>query len=324
MPNEPLISVIMPAYNCELYINQAIDSILNQTYQSFELLICDDCSTDSTREVVDKYRSIDQRIKIFHNDKNLGELQTRNKLLNISNGMLIAFQDADDYSDNRRLELQAKTLTDNDLAMVGCQVAVVDKRNRILRVNSKRCEYKDILANIGRENQFGGATMMIKRKALDSIGGKYRMFFDRLSCLDYDLSYLLSEKYPCINLPEVLYFYRQHPDAVSKTIDIKRYLAHKIVQFLARQREEQGIDDLMLGNEKRLNQFFDEICAPYISDQSLVYRDYAANFMHNRLYKKAIATSWEAVKKRPTKWLNWMTLQYCIRKSILSIFNHGI
>ena len=69
--NEPLISVIIPAYNVEKYINETLNSILNQTYQNFEILIADDRSSDRTKEIIDLYK--DPRIKKFHNENNLGD-----------------------------------------------------------------------------------------------------------------------------------------------------------------------------------------------------------------------------------------------------------
>ncbi|MBL7917984.1 MAG: glycosyltransferase family 2 protein, partial [Bacteroidia bacterium] len=71
--SEQLISILMPAYNCEKFVKQAIESVLDQSYSNFELLIADDCSTDQTKKVIDSYS--DQRIKKFHNQVNLGYLK---------------------------------------------------------------------------------------------------------------------------------------------------------------------------------------------------------------------------------------------------------
>ena len=90
----------MPAYNCEKYIHQAIDSVLNQTHINFELLIADDCSTDTTKQIIDSYK--DPRIKTFHNNINLGYLKASNKLFSLCKGSYITFQDADDTSELNR------------------------------------------------------------------------------------------------------------------------------------------------------------------------------------------------------------------------------
>ena len=82
---------MIPAYNVEKYIRQAIDSILNQTYSYFELLIADDASTDTTKQIINAYQKIDPRIKTFHNKKNEGYLLTTNKLFQKCKGDYIAF-----------------------------------------------------------------------------------------------------------------------------------------------------------------------------------------------------------------------------------------
>src|ERR1700752_3454291 len=120
-----LVSVIMPAYNCEKYVKKAIDSILNQTYSNFELLIADDCSKDSTKNIIDSYT--DNRIKRFHNETNMGYLQASNKLFKECEGDFITFQDADDYSAPNRLELLISFLEKNSsYSCVGSNVIKVD------------------------------------------------------------------------------------------------------------------------------------------------------------------------------------------------------
>ena len=103
-----MISVIMPAYNCELYVEMAIKSILEQTYKDFELLIADDASKDNTKKIIDDLAKTDSRIKTFHNESNLGYLQASNKLFEKCSGEYITFQDADDFSDVTRFEKLVK------------------------------------------------------------------------------------------------------------------------------------------------------------------------------------------------------------------------
>ncbi len=103
---EPLVSVIIPAYNCERFIIQSLDSIINQTYQNLEIIVCDDASKDKTRKIIDSYS--DPRIKRFHNEYNMGYLITWNKLMAFATGEYITFQDADDVSDTKRIEILLK------------------------------------------------------------------------------------------------------------------------------------------------------------------------------------------------------------------------
>ena len=113
-----LISIITPAYNAEKYISETIDSVLKQTYVNWELIIIDDCSTDSTSEIVQNYQKKDDRIKYYRLANNSGAAATpRNKGIEISRGEYIAFLDSDDLWLAEKLEKQIESLklTNTDL-----------------------------------------------------------------------------------------------------------------------------------------------------------------------------------------------------------------
>lgn len=101
-----LVSIITPSYNTANFISQTIESVLNQTYTNWEMIIIDDCSTDNTKEVVTKYK--DSRIMYIENEKNLGAAISRNRALKIAKGEWIAFLDSDDLWDKSKLEKQLK------------------------------------------------------------------------------------------------------------------------------------------------------------------------------------------------------------------------
>lgn len=107
-----LVSIIMPSYNTDKFIEDTINSVLNQTYQNWELIIVDDCSTDNTNEVVSKFLS-DKRIKYLKNEKNSGAAVSRNKALREAKGKWIAFLDSDDLWMPNKLEKQIKFMEDN-------------------------------------------------------------------------------------------------------------------------------------------------------------------------------------------------------------------
>ena len=104
MTGMPLVSVLMPAYNSELYIAQAIDSILDQTHSNLELLIFDDGSSDDTRKVIESYSDL-RVIKVL-SDQNYGVVRARNELIDRANGKYIALMDADDIAEPTRLQKQ--------------------------------------------------------------------------------------------------------------------------------------------------------------------------------------------------------------------------
>ena len=102
----PLVSIIMPAYNCEKYITEAIASVINQTYQNWELIVIDDCSQDNTVNIVKRLALEDTRINLYQNERNVGVSKTRNKGLSIAKGQWIAFLDSDDCWASEKLEKQ--------------------------------------------------------------------------------------------------------------------------------------------------------------------------------------------------------------------------
>ena len=99
---KPLVSIMMPAYNAGKYIGRAIESVLAQTYENWELIIVDDCSTDNTYEIAASYK--DPRIRIFRNDVNIGPGPSRNEAIKYSRGEWLAYLDADDIWLPQRLE----------------------------------------------------------------------------------------------------------------------------------------------------------------------------------------------------------------------------
>lgn len=96
MNNQPLVSVLMTAYNREIYIAEAIESVISSTYQNLELIIVDDCSVDETVEIARRYAQQDKRIKLHINEKNLGDYPNRNKAISHAAGKYIMFCDSDD------------------------------------------------------------------------------------------------------------------------------------------------------------------------------------------------------------------------------------
>ena len=98
--NKPLVSVIMPVYNAEKYLDRSISSIINQTYDNLEILLIDDCSTDNSYNILKEYAKKDKRIKVFHNQENQHVSETRNVGIRNSTGKYLYFIDSDDFIDN--------------------------------------------------------------------------------------------------------------------------------------------------------------------------------------------------------------------------------
>lgn len=114
---ENLVSVIMPAYNSANYIEEAIESVVNQSYKNWELIIVDDNSNDNTEEIVNKIIEKDNRIKYFKFRKNMGAAHARNKAMEMAEGRFLAFLDADDIWEKEKLNIQINYMLDNKCAI---------------------------------------------------------------------------------------------------------------------------------------------------------------------------------------------------------------
>ncbi len=122
-----LVSIIMPAYNSSPWIEEAISSVKNQTYENWELLICDDCSTDNTVEIVKKMRQVDERIILTQNKVNSGTGISSNNSLNLAKGRYIAFLASDDLWVYNKLELQLNYMQQNDISMCYTSYDIVNE-----------------------------------------------------------------------------------------------------------------------------------------------------------------------------------------------------
>lgn len=210
---DPLISVIMPAYNCEQYVREAIDSVLNQTYQNIELLVADDGSTDATKKIIDSYT--DARIKTFHNSRNLGYLKTSNLLVAQCAGDYISFQDADDSCVPERFEIFLKEFDkDPELACVGSFANRINEDGKLMEMIHLKCGYQEIKKDLPQVFNCIGSALMVKRKVIDTVG-LYDDYFDRCGSEDLYWYGIVAHKYKSINIPKALYNYRLNSQSVS-------------------------------------------------------------------------------------------------------------
>ena len=114
--NNDLVSIIMPSYNCGKFVEETIRSVQNQTYQNWEIIFMDDCSTDDTLRLVSALRDKDNRINLYQNYGNLGAAVSRNNALREAKGRWIAFLDSDDLWEPTKLEKQIRFMEDNRYA----------------------------------------------------------------------------------------------------------------------------------------------------------------------------------------------------------------
>ena len=167
------ISVLMSVFNDEINVESSISGVLNQTYDNFELLIMDDCSTDSTKKIIKKYKDKDKRVKIFENSKNIGLTRSLNKLLNEAQGDLIARQDSDDLSLTQRFERQIEEIQSKDI--IGCGTRAIIKDSSRVTPNKSYFIPKKIVMNL--KNPFVHGSMMLFKNEVIELGGYDERFY---------------------------------------------------------------------------------------------------------------------------------------------------
>lgn len=161
------ISVILQVFNGENTIKNAINSILNQSYSDFELIIIDDGSSDRTLEIIKKVANIDQRIKIIKNSKNIGPTSSINKGIRIAKGEFIARQDAPDFSLPNRFEKQLKFLQENvDYSFCGSNIIIKQNKHSSIKI----FEESDIRKKLIINNCFVHSTIFIRKDVFDRFG----------------------------------------------------------------------------------------------------------------------------------------------------------
>ena len=135
MNREDLVSIITPSYNTGEYIEETIDSVLNQTYDNWEMIIVDDCSTDNTDDIVAQYD--DDRIIYVKNEKNSGAAVSRNRALRMAKGKWIAFLDSDDVWLPEKLEKQINFMEENDYHFTGTYYSEINEKSESIgKVNT--------------------------------------------------------------------------------------------------------------------------------------------------------------------------------------------
>lgn len=207
------ISVVMPVFNAEKYLDQAVESILQQSFEDFELIIIDDGSTDNSKAVIEKYL-YDQRI-VFESRANKGIIETANQAASIAKGKYIARMDADDVCHRERLREQFSYLESNpEVVAVGTSALLIDEDNDEICVLGQWFSHKEIDGALlkGRGAAIINPSSMLRRKDFLSIGG-YSSEYP--SAEDTDLWLRLGERGKLANLPEVLISYRQHLESIG-------------------------------------------------------------------------------------------------------------
>ncbi len=293
------ISVVMPCFNVEKYILASMQSILNQTFNNFELIIIDDGSTDQTAKIISGIK--DNRIKLIKHRHNLGNYPARNTGISYASGKYIAMMDADDVALPNRLEVQFTYLEDHKrVGAIGSHFKFIDQHSNHLYKCESPTDYKNFKIFLLRNNCMLQSSIMVRRHLVR----KYNLFYNTQYryAADYDFVWRCSCHFPIFNIPEVLVHYRIHNNQISGSqweaqhalgrqireeqfhrLGIKRdsenmSLIHKMMdgQYLSTAELREGcnlLNEILLTNRKkkqyinyRLYDFFQSILTNYLID----------------------------------------------------------
>ncbi|MEE3715444.1 glycosyltransferase [Tumidithrix elongata RA019] len=200
------VTVLMPVYNAGPYLHQAIASILQQSYQDFELLIVNDASTDRSGDIIQEYAKADLRITFISHDRNMGLAATLNEGLSLARYDLVARMDQDDEALPSRLAVQLDYMQSHPEVFVAgsfvYHMAASQSSDRLVQLP---ITYEQIRATLPRENCIYHPSVIMRRQKILDLGG-YRAQFKNAE--DYDLWLRVSKNYPLVNIPQPLLRYR--------------------------------------------------------------------------------------------------------------------
>lgn len=271
---EPLVSVVMCAYNARPYIEAAVNSILDQTFKDWELIISDDCSTDGTREWLQGLEG-DPRIRLFLQERNLGYVGNKNFAHQQARGLFITQQDNDDLCPPDRLAKQVAVMRANDeIKLVACGYLRVDQEGREIDVFGPT---SDMLISAPWEGiyPFWFPSLLVHRSVFDRVGW-FSPYFSGVMGDDLYWTVRAHEAFPIFCLHKPLYSYRFNPDSITNVLDKPRKLIiTAVMDELFRQRREAGTDWLEQGDLGALATFEERLLQDkrYMAEQ---YRIWAA------------------------------------------------
>ena len=208
------VAIIMGVYNGEKYVAKSIESILDQSFEDFELIICDDASTDSTVQILEKYAALDSRIRLIVNEKNHKLAYSLNKCIEMSDSEFVARMDDDDFSHRNRIEIQVKFLEQNpSYALVGTSCTLFDNNGKWGKklYNGPRSR-RDIF----KRDTFIHPSVLMRRECIKRVGGySTNIKYERVE--DYELWVrLYAAGYIGYNLPDILLDYYEDLSSYKK------------------------------------------------------------------------------------------------------------
>ncbi len=233
--DKPIISVIMPVYNMEKYLHESIKSVLNQTLKNIEIICIDDCSTDSSLNILQEYAKQDKRLKIISHSENLGCVATKNEGIKKATGEYIYPFDSDDIILPQTLEKLYNAIINKLGDIISCDVKLFGEKNCKLELP------EPTIYNMANQNCIINSSLFRRSDFLKLSGEGYDLYFDK-GLEDYDLwlNFVFHLHKRIYRIPETLYYYR------IKTMTESRNLSsasqhYKYIQYLKLKYPETNI-----------------------------------------------------------------------------------
>ncbi|MEO5998180.1 MAG: glycosyltransferase [Chitinophagaceae bacterium] len=237
----PLVTVLMPVYNAEKYLEEAIDSILQQTLTDFELLIIDDASVDSSVQIINRYN--DPRIRLVKNENNLGISATLNRGIEMCSTELIARMDADDISYPTRLQKQYDYFqTNQDCTLLATWTREITPDKQLVPTGKINSDYHYYVLTF--QCCIYHPTVMYKRSEVMNVG-----MYNTPYSEDFELWWQLSRRYKIASLNEVLLDYRLSDESLCRVTKKSEYETSQYTQVLRNIHYYTGYDYAINGNE---------------------------------------------------------------------------
>jgi len=322
-PPTPQISVVMSVYNGDQFLAEAINSILDQRFQHFELIIVDDASTDASLKIIQAFANRDQRIKIIRNTDNLGLTKSLNKAVNVVQAPYIARQDADDVSLPNRLGEQLEFLNHHsEVALLSGNMTWIDEQGNIIDHTTRHASPEEIQWKLLFYNHVAAHSQVMFRKDAFVNSGGYDETL-RYS-QDYDLWYRLSIQGKIMIEPTVWVHFRRHAENIStqKASEQDAMSARISKNIITMFAEERHIPADLVPLRQFWLEDFQSLQHPYRIHQMLkaLQRDFQVVFgkQYGRAAKAATRRQfWEwaksiSIRRSPNKkipllyyWLRW-------------------
>jgi len=246
----PKVSILTPVYNAEKFLDECIQSMLNQTFKDFEFILINDCSTDNSLNIIKKYKNIDRRIVLIDSKKKLNVSETRNLGLKVARGKYIANMDADDISFPERLKKEFNFLEKNPhIFLVGSSAIYIDENGNESRRFRKYNNYKILAWRLPQSCSIVNSSIMYRNE-----GFYYNEEYPAATDYNFYLE-ALDKKKNLTNLPEFLVKYREQPNSIS----------------VAKRRTQEFYRDKTMDDHKHLNKKINLIKRIYYSSILLLH-----------------------------------------------------